>query len=262
MTRTGLGRARDLVADLSRSASSAPSPPTQRRPRRAPVAPGRRLARPRAGTRRVGHRAGAHIRFAHPRLRHDRPLPHRPQTRRRRRLRPPRRRGAQSRGCASCSTACSTTSVPTSPATGRRWPGATQPWFRTRRQRFRDLRGPRRADRAQPRQPGGRRLHRRRDVALAAPRRRRLAAGRRLRGAGPVLGPGAAPGALASSGTPGSSARSSTATTGDRDGRNVRLGHPVRAVEGDLEQPQRRATSTNSTMRCGGTTSSSTRSCR
>ena len=74
-------------------------------------------------------------------------------------------------------------------------------WFRgaAARQRVRHLRGPRRADRAEPRQPRGRRLHRRRDDALAGPRRRRLAAGRRLRGPRPVLGAGAAPGAASAS---------------------------------------------------------------
>ena len=125
----------------------------------------------------------------HPRLRHHRPLPHRSAARRRRATSTsssPRRTDAV---CGSCSTASSTTSAPTSPATATRVDGGDDLVVPPARQRLRDVRGPRRADHAEPRQPRGRRLRRRRDVALAAPRRRRLAPRRRVRGARPRSGP-------------------------------------------------------------------------
>ena len=69
--------------------------------------------------------------------------------------------------CASCSTASSTTSAPTSPATGRPSPSGDDAWFRKRGKRFQTFEGHDGLITLEPRQPRRRRLHRRRDVALA-----------------------------------------------------------------------------------------------
>ena len=84
---------------------------------------------------------------------------------------------------------------------------------RSRRIRLPELRGARRPGRAQPRFPGRRRLCRDGDGALAGPRRRRLAAGRRLRGPAGLLAHRDGPGRGPRTRTPGSSARSSTANS-------------------------------------------------
>ncbi len=79
--RSGLGRARHLVADLSaRLRRRSPGRPASHR-RRAPAPPGRRLARLRRRTRRLRAGARTGVRVTHPRLRHHRPLPHRPPAR-------------------------------------------------------------------------------------------------------------------------------------------------------------------------------------
>ena len=127
--------------------------------------------------------------------------------------------------------------------------------------RFRHVRGPRRSDHTEPRQPGGRRLRRRRHVALAAPRRRRLATGRGIRRARPVLGAGPAPGPP---GVPGRLVRRRghpRRLRGHRLGGDVRLGHPVRTVEGDLEQPERRQLPRTRPRAGAARRSSSTPSC-
>ena len=125
-------------------------------------------------------------------------------------------------GCSS--TASSTTSAAASRSSARCWsrgrraggrlvptstPTATGPdGFG-----YRDFEGHSAAGRPQPRQPGGRRPRRRGDDALVRPRRRRLAAGRRLRRPAGLLARGAAAGARARIPTCGSSARCCTATT-------------------------------------------------
>ncbi len=114
--------------------------------------PDRRLARPRHRTRRVRYRAGPGVRVAHARLRHHRPLPHRPAPRRRRRLRPADRRGPRARVAGAARRRVQPRRHRLR-ALSRRRHGVVS----AARQRLRHLRGPRRADRAGPRQPRCRR---------------------------------------------------------------------------------------------------------
>ena len=99
------------------------------------------------------------------------------------------------------------------PLPSRQRRGGDTSWFRVRNGQFDTFEGHDGLIALEPPTRRGRRLHRRRDVALAGARRRRLAPRRGLRGARPLLGAGAPPGPCAVPATRGSSARSSTATT-------------------------------------------------
>ncbi len=204
----------------------------------------RRVARPRDRPGRLGTRAGAGVRLPHPRLRHHRPLPDRPAPGRRRRLRPADRRGPRRAACGCCSTGCSTTSAPTSRATAqavdRRDPEAAG-WFRGRPGRFHTFEGHDDLITLNHAQPRRRRLHRRGDDRTgwaAAPT------------AGASMPPTRYRESFWAQVLPRVRAAHPDAwfvaevIHGDYSGvrRRVRrrLGDPVRTVEGDLEQPQRR----------------------
>ena len=245
--------------------------PARVRRRRRPSAgaarppPDRGLAGPPGLARRERAAARAGVHLDQPRLRHHRLLPHRPAARRRRRPRPAGRPPATTAASGSCSTACSTTPAGSS----RRWPG---PWPRVRDRRpptgspalrprrhgdRRLLRGPRHPGHAEPRLAAGPAVRPRRHAALAAPGDRRLAAGRRVRGAGLVLGGGAAGGPAG--------VRRGVDRGGDdprrlrrlRRGVRDRLGDPVRAVARHLVRPGQRSTCTSWTGRSAGTAPSS-----
>ncbi len=163
----------------------------------------------------------------------DRPLPHRSATRRRRRLRArwsARRTGAV---CGCCSTACSTTSP-----TGLR---SRHSWFRKRGNGFDTFEGhgelialdhdnPEVVDYIV-------------DVMThwLGPRRRRMATGRRLRRARHGSGRRCSPASVRQSPDAwfvGEVIHGDYSGAGA--GQRLRLGDAVRAVEGDLERPQRR----------------------
>ncbi len=233
-----------------------PSACADRRP--APAAAHHRLAGPRGRTGRLRSRPGPGVRLPHTRLRHHRPLGDstlgwattRTSTGSLGECR-------RARLCGYCWTARpSTTSAPTSLATATRMAAVRVNGSASARNGFATFEGHGELIALNHDNP---------DVVaytvevmdhLAEPWRRWLAPGRRLCAVRPVvLGEGAAAGTRPSPAKPGSSARSSTAITRPRCKPGPGLGHPVRAVEGDLEQPQRRRTSTSSTGRCSGTTS-------
>ncbi len=175
-----------------------------------PQAP-RQLARLRARPRLPRSPARADLRLADPRVRHDRPPAHRSSPRRRARLRrpgarlprpgdaTPARRGVQPRGVRA-------PDVPGGPRRradacrcGRRGGPLVRPALAPagRGAGLRRVRGARQPGRPQPQGPGGRRLRGPRHGPLARPRRRRLAAGCRLRRPPGVLARGRRPGARA-----------------------------------------------------------------
>ena len=160
------------------------------------------------------------------------------------RLRRPGPAAAGSAASGSAWTACSTTSARTTRSSGGRWRDG--PRLRAGPvgdvgQRLHDrLRGQPRPGRAELRPSAGGRLHRRRHVLLAGPGCRRLAARRRLRpGVVPPWRPvidrvrAAPPGGL------DRRRADQRRLPGVRGRERRRLGHPVRAVEGDLELAQR-----------------------
>ena len=269
-----MGAARGLVARLPAGLRRRRARGDDRRRRSTTAsAPGRRGSTTRVELGASGLALGPVFASEHPRLRHRGPPAHRPPARRRRATSTRWSRRRTTAGCGCCWTGCSTTSAGTSrrsarcceqgPAaptatgsgcagrTGRR-PSRTTTTSRATRQLVA-------LDHAAP---GGGRLRRRGDDPLAGPRRRRLAAGRGVRGADGVLGQvlprvrGRHPDAcLVGEVIHGDYAAFVPDVA-------ARLGHPVRAVEGDLELPERRATSTSWPARWTGTTGSWRRSCR
>ena len=214
------------------------------RARPAPAQAAGGLARLCRRSRLLRPAARAGLRGRDPRLRHRRPLRDRSQARRSGGLRPPggrgrppwpahrARRGVQPRRPL----------VPGVPGrAGRRSRLARRPLVPVRRdgRRVRHVRGPRRSRRPGPRRARGRRLRRPGHDLLAGPGRGGMAARRRLRGAGQLLGQGAA-------GRQGGAPRRLVPRRDDprrlrglRGGQRPGLDHPVRAVEGDLELAQR-----------------------
>ena len=248
----GTRSARHLVAGLPARASPAPSGGAA-----AGAAPSRGCASSQAwldhlvGLGCNGLALGPVFDLGDPRLRHHRPPRRRPAAGRPSDdLDSPGRRPATRAASGCCSTASSTTSAAASRGSGRcssrapalagRPPGSTStPTEPARRVRLPRLRGPRRPGRAQPRQARGRRLRRPRDDLLVRPRRRRLAAGRGLRRAPGVLARGAAAGARTAPGRLGRRRGDPRRLRRLRRRVGHRLGHPVRAVEGDLELAER-----------------------